>query len=193
MNKFWKLALSVVLGAAVLTGCNPAAGNAGGGGDGVSCASAAAGVGAVWADGGVIATSVGCELSNVVVLIDGEEIKYEDLSGHSLQLTGEIEAVWIKAGPNFSGDGPGYGEKLTRPAAEAVALATVDSVKTITADRDITSVTTLSADGTATKLIVAEGTRTLAVSTDTSTAVVKLADGNTVTLTATKEATATKR
>jgi hypothetical protein len=60
------------------------------------------------------------ELSNVVIEFeDGEHRKYDDLDGHCATLgVGErqIAGVWVKAGNNKSGDGPGYGERFDSDA-----------------------------------------------------------------------------
>jgi hypothetical protein len=63
------------------------------------------------------------ELSNVVLeFADGTHEKIDDLSGHSGTFAGtgdnegkEIVGVWVKAGNNASGDGPGYGERFDAP------------------------------------------------------------------------------
>jgi hypothetical protein len=60
------------------------------------------------------------ELSNVVLeLADGEHRKFDDLDGHCATLgvgEREIVGVWVKAGNNKSGEGPGYGERFDAPA-----------------------------------------------------------------------------
>jgi len=59
------------------------------------------------------------ELSNIVLeFADGEHRKFEDLPGHCATLgvgDREIVGVWVKAGNNKSGDGPGYGERFDAP------------------------------------------------------------------------------
>jgi len=63
------------------------------------------------------------DLSNVVLAFDdGVHQKFEDLSGYSGTFSGtgdnankSIATVWIKSGPNASGDGPGYGERFDNP------------------------------------------------------------------------------
>ncbi|MDQ3232682.1 MAG: hypothetical protein M3Q07_12760, partial [Pseudobdellovibrionaceae bacterium] len=60
------------------------------------------------------------DLSNVVLAFaDGSHQKFEGLTGHDSQFAGtgehagkEIVTVWVKAGANFSGDGPGYGQRF---------------------------------------------------------------------------------
>lgn len=60
------------------------------------------------------------DLSNVVLEFeDGSRIRYEGLNGRtgtfsgSGELAGErIVRVWVKAGANHSGDGPGYGQRF---------------------------------------------------------------------------------
>jgi hypothetical protein len=60
------------------------------------------------------------DLSNVVIeLEDGQRVRFEDVSGqvNTFQAPGgqRIVGVWIKAGNNASGDGPGYGERVDAP------------------------------------------------------------------------------
>jgi hypothetical protein len=63
------------------------------------------------------------DLSNVVLeYADGSHQKFEGLSGHQGTFAGagehegaEIVGVWVKAGNNASGDGPGYGERFDSP------------------------------------------------------------------------------
>ncbi len=64
------------------------------------------------------------DLSNIVIeLSDGSRYRYEDLEGHE-DVFGvpdgagselSIVRVWVKSGPNHSGDGPGYGELFVAP------------------------------------------------------------------------------
>ncbi|MGB8331399.1 MAG: hypothetical protein WCE62_14835 [Polyangiales bacterium] len=60
------------------------------------------------------------ELSNVVVAFaDGEHYKFDGLEGHYGTFGGgdrQIVTVWVKAGNNASGDGPGYGERFDSDA-----------------------------------------------------------------------------
>ncbi len=58
------------------------------------------------------------DISNVVYRLDGEDIKieFEDGTNH-LVLPGRTSDVWVKSGNNRSGDGPGYGERFSRPDA----------------------------------------------------------------------------
>lgn len=60
------------------------------------------------------------ELSNVVLAYtDGEHSKFDGLKGNYGTFGGgerEIAAVWVKAGSNGSGDGPGYGERFDSEA-----------------------------------------------------------------------------
>lgn len=57
-------------------------------------------------------------LSNVVVGTDGAEVKTEmpdDPELHTwrvLDTDGSVDTIWVKAGNNKSGDGPGYGERF---------------------------------------------------------------------------------
>ena len=68
------------------------------------------------------------DISNIVYEVDGVETKIDSLSGHSYTLSpgGTITAVWVKAGNNKSGDGPGYGEKFELPDASLEVFITVD-------------------------------------------------------------------
>ncbi|MGB5415917.1 MAG: hypothetical protein WBN01_14845, partial [Polyangiales bacterium] len=56
------------------------------------------------------------DLSNVVLAYDdGEHQKFDGLKGHYGTFGGgdrNITSVWVKAGNNGSGDGPGYGERF---------------------------------------------------------------------------------
>ena len=64
------------------------------------------------------------DLSNVVLeYADGSHQKFDGLSGRQGTFAGtgehegaEIVGVWVKAGNNASGDGPGYGERFDAPA-----------------------------------------------------------------------------
>lgn len=64
------------------------------------------------------------DLSNVVLeLDDGERQRFEGLTGHASSFTGTGEwdgaailKVWVKAGANHSGEGPGYGQRFDAPA-----------------------------------------------------------------------------
>lgn len=60
------------------------------------------------------------DLSNVVLEFEnGERERFEDLEGQvgtfSGTARGRITGVWVKAGANFSGDGPGYGQRFDAP------------------------------------------------------------------------------
>jgi hypothetical protein len=63
------------------------------------------------------------DLSNVVLeFADGTRQRFEDLQGHSNVFSGtganaakQVVRVWVKAGANHSGDGPGYGERIEAP------------------------------------------------------------------------------
>jgi hypothetical protein len=70
-------------------------------------------------------TVVSCkDLSNVVLeLADGTRQRFEGLHGHQATFAGTganqgagIVGVWVKAGANHSGDGPGYGQRFDAPA-----------------------------------------------------------------------------
>ena len=64
-----------------------------------------------------IATSTK-DISNVVYMVDGVENRVEFSDGtHSFTLPGEATDIWVKAGNNKSGRGPGYGEHYARPAS----------------------------------------------------------------------------
>ena len=61
------------------------------------------------------------DLSNVVIeLDDGSRVRHQGLKGQQngfVAPTGRsIVGVWVKAGSNASGDGPGYGERFDAPA-----------------------------------------------------------------------------
>jgi hypothetical protein len=62
----------------------------------------------------VVVTSTDKDISNIVVKYDGApDYKYDNLTGKSYTVTSDqytILGVWVKAGDNASGDGPGYGE-----------------------------------------------------------------------------------
>ena len=74
-------------------------------------------------DCGLITTYTCKDLSNVVIEFeDGTRERFEGQSGHVNRFQGTgtnagkiIVRVWVKAGPNFSGDGPGYGERVDAP------------------------------------------------------------------------------
>jgi hypothetical protein len=60
------------------------------------------------------------DLSNVVLEFEnGERERFEGLEGQvgtfSGTAGGRITGVWVKAGANFSGDGPGYGQRFDAP------------------------------------------------------------------------------
>jgi hypothetical protein len=67
------------------------------------------------------------DLSNVVLEFeDGTRQKFDGLSGQSASFSGTganagkvVVGVWVKAGANFSGDGPGYGERFDGPSEYA--------------------------------------------------------------------------
>lgn len=67
------------------------------------------------------------DLSNVVIeFADGTRQKFDGLSGQSATFSGTganagktIVGVWVKAGANHSGDGPGYGERFDAPGEMA--------------------------------------------------------------------------
>jgi hypothetical protein len=64
-------------------------------------------------------TVVSCkDLSNVVIeLTDGTRRRFEGLQGQRgvFSSPAVITSVWVKAGANASGDGPGYGERFDAP------------------------------------------------------------------------------
>jgi len=63
------------------------------------------------------------DLSNIVFRLEsGLVFRFEDLVGETgvfhlpAAYEGDhIQTVWVKSGPNFSGEGPGYGERFDRP------------------------------------------------------------------------------
>ena len=75
-----------------------------------------------FADPWVIITSTR-DISNIVIeYYDGQRDKFDNLTGHKFKTQGKgdnagkmILRVWVKAGPNFSGDGPGFGQRFERP------------------------------------------------------------------------------
>jgi len=66
------------------------------------------------------------DLSNVVVEFeDGTRQKFDGLNGQSASFSGTgdnsgkvVVGVWVKAGANHSGDGPGYGERFDAPGEQ---------------------------------------------------------------------------
>lgn len=73
-------------------------------------------------------TIISCkDLSNVVLEFeDGTRQKFDGLSGQSATFSGTganagktVVGVWVKAGSNHSGDGPGYGERFDAPGEMA--------------------------------------------------------------------------
>lgn len=82
-------------------------------------------------DCGTITTYTCKDLSNVVIEFeDGTRQRFEGQSGHvnTFQGTGPnagkiVVRVWVKAGPNFSGDGPGYGERVEAPERDCTPPA----------------------------------------------------------------------
>jgi hypothetical protein len=67
------------------------------------------------------------DLSNVVLEFeDGTRQKFDGLSGQSATFSGTganagktVVGVWVKAGANHSGDGPGYGDRFDAPGEMA--------------------------------------------------------------------------
>jgi hypothetical protein len=74
-------------------------------------------------DGSVVRVESKLSVSNVVLEYeDGTREKLEDLTGRTVEVQGTgqsagkiIQRVWVKAGPNLSGEGPGYGQRFDRP------------------------------------------------------------------------------
>ena len=67
------------------------------------------------------------DVSNVVLeLADGSRYKVEGLTGHLTTFVAPeaqaIRRVWVKAGSNHSGEGPGYGERFDAPASRCSPL-----------------------------------------------------------------------
>ncbi len=108
MNRRTRLTVTTAALLIVPAGVAGAAGNSG------DANGKKAEVSAEWTCDGVTAHSTK-DISNVVVSIDGEHVKYDDLSGYSFEVAGDIEEIWIKSGSNRSGHGPGYGEHFERP------------------------------------------------------------------------------
>lgn len=72
-------------------------------------------VNATWDCYSVTVTSTK-DISNLVYTVDGVDIKVEFGDGtHTYVLDGAATDVWIKAGNNKSGDGPGYGQHFSKP------------------------------------------------------------------------------
>lgn len=73
----------------------------------------------------VYVASARLQVSNVVLqFADGSRQRFEGLSGQGGYLHGTgpyadkpIVTLWVKAGANFSGDGPGYGQRFDLPPA----------------------------------------------------------------------------
>lgn len=82
-------------------------------------------------DCGSITTYTCKDLSNVVLeFADGSRQRFDAQSGHVNTFTGTganagkpVVGVWVKAGANFSGDGPGYGERVDAPAQDCAPPA----------------------------------------------------------------------
>ncbi|MBW3663278.1 MAG: hypothetical protein KY469_09290 [Actinobacteria bacterium] len=75
------------------------------------------------------------DLSNVVLALeDGDEVKFDGLgqgtegtfSGTGDDADAIITTIWVKAGNNHSGDGPGYGERFDNPLDCTATQAEVD-------------------------------------------------------------------
>jgi hypothetical protein len=62
------------------------------------------------------------DLSNLVVeYADGTRVKFDGQSGNVNAFAGNgqmVVGVWVKAGANHSGDGPGYGQRVDAPDVE---------------------------------------------------------------------------
>ena len=78
----------------------------------------------------VTVSSTRHDLSNVVLRFADGDQKFDGLKGKSATFSGtgefagdEIEAVFVKAGSNASGAGPGYGEQLDAPAGSCGTTA----------------------------------------------------------------------
>ncbi|MET0388033.1 MAG: hypothetical protein ABW321_18820, partial [Polyangiales bacterium] len=76
-------------------------------------------------------TSYTCkDLSNIVLeFADGTRERFEGPSGHVNTFVGTganagklVVRVWVKAGANHSGDGPGYSERVEAPIQDCVPL-----------------------------------------------------------------------
>src|SRR5688500_11566095 len=82
------------------------------------------------------------DLSNVVLRFADGDQRFEGLKGRTATFSGtgefagdEIEAVFIKAGSNASGAGPGYGEQLDAPA-DSCGAPTPAATSASTSDDD---------------------------------------------------------
>ena len=83
------------------------------------------------------------DISNIVLkLADGTELKIEGLSGNSFSHTTDLEilGVWVKAGSNSSGDGPGYGTWFASDATcSQVAGGSLTNTPTVEQEGTVTS------------------------------------------------------
>ncbi len=85
------------------------------------------------------------DLSNIVlVFTDGTTQRFEGLKGTRGTFAGtganlgkELETVYVKSGPNFSGDGPGYGERFDAPAGNCAPTPVNCPAGTMTPVKDV--------------------------------------------------------
>ena len=94
------------------------------------------------------------DISNVVLEFeDGSHHKFDGQKGHFRSYRGEgadegqvIVGAWVKAGPNHSGDGPGYGERFEAPDDQCDGSSDDDSDSDSDTDTDADSDTDTDSD-----------------------------------------------
>ncbi|MET0343689.1 MAG: hypothetical protein ABW252_21935 [Polyangiales bacterium] len=69
------------------------------------------------------------DLSNLVIgLADGTRVRHEGQTGHTNAFAipegAKVVSVWVKAGANASGEGPGYGERVDAPEGWCIPPST---------------------------------------------------------------------
>jgi hypothetical protein len=75
-------------------------------------AAGASPIGNIDVDNGVVTSSKG--ISNIVVQTCDGSVSKTEFRGeiHTYELSDDVAVVWVKAGNNKSGDGPGYGQRF---------------------------------------------------------------------------------
>ena len=132
------------------------------------------------------------DLSNVVLRFADGDQKFEGLEGKTATFSGtgafagdRIEAVFIKAGSNASGQGPGYGERVDAPEHSCGTAATStpadqpkDAPKGSDAQGGHTKGTDAGGDAVVDAVVSCDGTSVVVTSTkDLSNVVLVLSDG----------------
>lgn len=137
------------------------------------------------------------DLSNVVLQFDdGSVQRFEGLSSKTGTFAGtgdfaglELDGVWIKAGNNKSGDGPGYGEFVDAPddtcgSPESTATSSSTSSTSSTSSSSSTSDTTSTGshgdDAVVGAVLDCDGSVTVTSTKDLSNVVLVLSDGSEV-------------